>query len=293
MIRAVVTDMDNTLYSWVDYIVPSLEAMVGSLCTTTGFPRIRVVQALKEVYERYESNEYPFAIQESSLYAAFHYDFESFHNLVITPAREAFRSARHKYLRPYAHVLETLTELKRAGIPVVALTDAPRNPAERRVASMKLDEHLGAVYTLPAFPFPDTGVGKDVIERERAGGVKLACPVYELPREQEKPDPRGLQRICADLGVPPSEVMFVGDSLVKDVPLAQAVGTIDAWAEYGTYVSAEYRERLAVISAASATRRHLQHADGRERRPPSIRLSGFDQVLKIALESRSRVSAVA
>ena len=59
--RAVVTDLDNTLYPWVDYIVPSLEAMVASLVTTTGLPRIRIVQALKAVYTKYESNEYPFA----------------------------------------------------------------------------------------------------------------------------------------------------------------------------------------------------------------------------------------
>lgn len=33
--------MDNTLYSWTDYIVPAVEA--------THMPRIRVVQALKAV----------------------------------------------------------------------------------------------------------------------------------------------------------------------------------------------------------------------------------------------------
>ena len=293
MIRAVITDMDNTLYSWVDYIVPSIEAMVGSLCTTTGLPRIRVVQALKEVYERYESNEYPFAIQESNLYSTFHYDFDSFENLVITPAREAFRVARRKYLVPYRDVLSTLAELKKNGIKVVALTDAPRNPAERRALMMKLDEQLHAIYTLPAFPFPDSGVGRDVVEREKAGGVKLACPVIELPRDHEKPDPRGILRICSDLGVAPSEAIFVGDSIVKDVPLAQAVGVLDAWAEYGTYVSAEYKERLAVISAASAMRRNLQQADMLKRKPPTVRLSGFDQVLPLALESRRQVSKVA
>jgi phosphoglycolate phosphatase len=293
MIRAVITDMDNTLYSWVDYIVPCLEAMVGSLCQTTGFPRIRVVQALKEVYERYESNEYPFAIQESNLYQEFHYDFDSFDNLVITPAREAFGAARRKYLRPYRHVPETLEKLKKAGIPVIALTDAPRNPAERRVQTMKLDEHLAAVYTLPAFPFPGTGVAQEIVERERAGGVKLACPVLELPRDHEKPDQRGLLRVCKDFGIEPREVLFVGDSLPKDVAIAQATGALDVWAEYGTYVSAEYRERLAVISAASATRRHLQHAASSESRPPTVRISGFDQILHLVLESRSRIPAVA
>jgi phosphoglycolate phosphatase len=158
---------------------------------------------------------------------------------------------------------------------------------------MKLDEHLAAIYTLPAFPFPDSGVGKDVMQREKAGGVKLACPVYELPRDFEKPDPRGILRICSDLGVQPAEVLFVGDSIVKDIPLAQAVGALDAWAEYGTYVSAEYKERLAVISAASAMRRNLQQADMLKRKPPTVRLSGFDQVLPLALESHGRVSKVA
>ncbi|HEY3446686.1 MAG TPA: HAD family hydrolase [Myxococcales bacterium] len=292
MIRAVVTDMDNTLYSWVDYIVPCLEAMVDSLCRTTGYPRIKVVQALKEVYERYESNEYPFAVQESSLFQAFP-EFNSFDNLVITPAREAFSAARQRYLRPYKHVVETLTELKALGVPVIALTDAPRNPVERRVLKMKLDGLLTALYTLPAFPFPHTGVAKEILERQKSGGVQLACPVVELPKDYEKPDPRGLLRICADFKLDPKDVVVVGDSQTKDVKIAQVTGALDAWAEYGTYISVEYRERLNIISADSATRRHLQHAQAADARPPSVRLSGFDQVLKLVLESRQRVSAVA
>ena len=46
MIRLVVTDMDGTLYSWVDYIVPAVEALVDSVCRATGWPRLRVVQSL-------------------------------------------------------------------------------------------------------------------------------------------------------------------------------------------------------------------------------------------------------
>ena len=86
--RAVVTDLDNTLYPWVDYIVPSLEAMVDSLVATTGLPRIRIVQSLKAVYGRYESNEYPFAIQESRLFKPYERDFDSFNALVVEPARQ-------------------------------------------------------------------------------------------------------------------------------------------------------------------------------------------------------------
>jgi phosphoglycolate phosphatase len=286
VIRAVVTDMDNTLYSWVDYIVPSIEAMVDSLCRTTGLPRIKVAQALKAVYERYESNEYPFAIQESALYDDFSSDFDSFNKLVITPAREAFSTARRKYLQPYRGVVETLRKLKELEVPVVALTDAPRNPAERRALRMKLDGLLTALYTLPAFPFPDSGIDPEIRKREEAGGIQLGCPVYELPRELEKPNPAGLLRICADLGLEPSEVVFVGDSLTKDVRVARETGALDCWAEYGTYVSAEYLERLAIISAPSATRRHLRHAPDDRTGRPTVRLSCFEQVLEVVMSSR-------
>lgn len=293
MIRAVVTDMDNTLYSWVDYIVPSIEAMVDSLCRTTGYPRIKVAQALKAVYERYESNEYPFAIQESALYDDFSSDFDSFNKLVITPAREAFSTARRKYLQPYRGVVETLRKLKDLEVPVVALTDAPRNPAERRALRMKLDGLLTALYTLPAFPFPDSGIDPEIRKREEAGGIQLGCPVYELPRELEKPNPAGLLRICADLGLEPSEVVFVGDSLTKDVRVARETGALDCWAEYGTYVSAEYLERLAIISAPSATRRHLRHAPDDGTGKPTVRLSCFEQVLEVVASSRANAERAA
>ena len=107
-LRAVVTDLDNTLYPWVDYVVPSLEAMVDSLVATTGLPRIRIVQSLKAVYSKFESNEYPFAIQESELFKPYEADFDSFNALVVDPARRAFKAARDRYLHPYPGVKETL-----------------------------------------------------------------------------------------------------------------------------------------------------------------------------------------
>jgi phosphoglycolate phosphatase len=152
-IRLVVTDMDNTLYSWVDYIVPAVEAMVAAVVQATGLPRLRVVQSLKQVYTRHESNEYPYALQESSLFQEFP-EFGSFDKLVIDPARAAFSEARRKYLKPYKGVVETLGVLKARGIVVVALTDAPRNPAEQRAKRLGIDTLLAELYTMPGFTFP-------------------------------------------------------------------------------------------------------------------------------------------
>ena len=287
-IRLVVTDMDNTLYSWVDYIVPAVEAMVAAVVQATGLPRLKVVQSLKEVYTRHESNEYPYALQESSLFREFP-EFGSFDKLVIDPARAAFSEARRKYLRPYRGVLETLVALKGRGIVVVALTDAPRNPAEQRVKRLGIDGHLAALYTMPGFTFPagpdgSALVAPDILQKEVRGEYRAACPVIELPRHHEKPSQEGLRRILNTYGLEPKEVLVVGDSVRKDVALAQALGCHDCWAEYGTYVSLEYRERLDIISSSAITRRHaasvFEGSDG-QAVVPSHTLSNYAQILGI------------
>jgi FMN phosphatase YigB (HAD superfamily) len=276
--RAVVTDLDNTLYSWVDYIVPSLEAMVASLQLTTGRPRIDIVQSLKAVYTRHESNEYPFAIQESSLFHPYQSDFESFDALVVRPAQRAFSEARRRYLHPYPGVRETLSALRARGVALVALTDAPRNAVESRVRLLELEGLLDGIYVLRGYRLP-RNVNPEIRRRDEAGHYRLKTTrVVELPRAAEKPDPRGLRRVLRDLGLPPEQVLYVGDNVKKDMTLARACGVAGAWAEYGTYVSTEYRERLAVISARKVTQRHVaDEAQGRW--DPA--LSSFTQVLQL------------
>jgi phosphoglycolate phosphatase len=276
--RAVVTDLDNTLYPWVDYIVPSLEAMVASLVATTGLPRVRIVQALKAVYSKYESNEYPFAIQESGIFQPYEADFDSFNALVVRPAREAFRAARDRYLRPYPGVRETLDRLRARGLKVVGLSDAPRNAAELRLKHLKLDGHFDALYTLPGYPLPEN-VDPEIRRKEEAGHYRSRTPVVELPHAAEKPSPDGLARILSDFGLDGREVLYVGDNVKKDMPVAKACGVVGVWAEYGTYVSEEYRERLAIISASSVTRRHV--AEETALRWP-LAISSFTQVASLA-----------
>lgn len=295
MIKLIVTDMDGTLYSWVDYIVPSVEALMESVESSTGWPRVRIVQALKKVYSKYESNEYPFALQDSEIFDTFP-EFDSFNNLVIEPARAAFANARRKYLQLFPGVLDTLTALKAKGIPVVALTDAPRNPVEARSKFLGIDNILDAIYCLPGFTFPEhqdgrPKVSRKIAEKDNRGEYKAKCNVIELPRHYEKPNPEGLLQICKDLGVAPQNTLVVGDAAKKDVAVARKVGAIDCWAEYGTYISQEYRERLETFSAPAITKRHaasVYDAELRAHAPETTyRISNFNQLLGILAEHSS------
>jgi phosphoglycolate phosphatase len=172
---------------------------------------------------------------------------------------------------------------------VVALTDAPRNPAEQRVKRMGLDQWLVALYTMPGFTFPSGPDGSalvapDILQKQEKGEYRAACPAIELPREWEKPNPAGLKKILNTYGLQPFEVLVVGDSIKKDIAIAQELGCHHAWAEYGTYVSLEYRERLDIISSPAITRRHAAHvfesaAQQQAQLAPSHTLSNFSQVL--------------
>ena len=160
--------------------------------------------------------------------------------------------------------------------------------AEQRVKKLGIDQLLTGLYALPGFEFPATPEGekliaRDILSRDERGHYKAACPVVELPRNHEKPNPEGLLRICSDLGIPPDQTLFVGDSVRKDVAVAKAVGALDCWAEYGTYVSHEYRERLDTISANAITRRHaagVMEGDAAAAEPTHA-LSNFAQLLKL------------
>ena len=70
---------------------------------------------------------------------------------------------------------------------------------------------------------------------------------------------------------------MVGDNRAKDGGTARAAGCLWAWAEYGTYLSLEYRERLDVISPRSVTRRHFAEP-GDPALDPDWALSNFMQV---------------
>ena len=85
----------------------------------------------------------------------------------------------------------------------------------------------------------------------------------------------GAPRVLRDLRLAPGQVLYVGDNVHKDMALARSLGVTGVWAEYGTYVSTEYRERLAVISAKKVNARHV--AEESQIRWP-LALSSFAQV---------------
>ena len=279
-IEAVITDADNTLYNWIEYIVPCLEAMVDTLCRVTGYGRDEIVASMKEVFGRRGTNEYAFVLQEAEIFKGLRRDPERFQERVIRPARFAFNRARKKYLRLYPGVTKTLRTLCNHGVRVFVLSDAPAFPAEQRIKHLGIARYISALYALRSYPLPDENLlDRRIINRIRTGYYRSRIgKIVEMPLEFEKPNPEGIRMLLREENLSPRKVMLVGDNLKKDILIARKVGVADIWARYGTIIRREMLEKLNYYSAPEIQRRNLAQP-GKVSYEPTWTIDRFDQIL--------------
>jgi phosphoglycolate phosphatase len=58
--------------------------------------------------------------------------------------------------------------------------------------------------------------------------------------KMKKPNPRLLADICSREGFKPSDAIYIGDSLVKDISMANDAGVDSVYAEYGRQHDPKY-----------------------------------------------------
>jgi FMN phosphatase YigB (HAD superfamily) len=250
MIKLVISDLDNTLYNWVDYFVPSFSAMLQELVRLTGIDERTLKESFKRVYQRHRTTEYAFAIQELDALVS--------RNAGLTlpevlgkydTAIRAFRRMRRQTLHLYDGVASTLSELRAQGKRIVAHTDAMMFYAESRLRQLGIEEMFDGLvaprdHGLPAGTrFEDVRYYATTGAYEARIGVKTALEPGML-----KPNPKCLLDILRIFGVAAENAVYIGDSLTKDVRMAQLAGVHDIYASYGKHVTPEYYRTLVEIT---------------------------------------------
>jgi phosphoglycolate phosphatase-like HAD superfamily hydrolase len=226
-----VTDMDNTLFDWLEMWYAAFGAMLDRLVADSGVPREQLEDELFAIHQRHGTTEYAFAIQELPSLRARHPPGE-------LPARyaaaiEAYRTMRRRTLALYPGVLDTLRAIRAAGTLVVAYTESRAYYADYRVRALDLDGALDYLYSLPDHALPEGRTASE-IRRYPPEHYRLRQTIHRHTREGAwKPDASVLLGILGDVGAEPAEAIYVGDSLVKDVAMAQAASVVDVFARYG------------------------------------------------------------
>lgn len=236
MIKLLITDLDDTLYSWIGFFIPAFYEMVDELSRILNKEKSELLKEYKEVHQQKGSVEYPYA---TTFLPSVHETYpdctqeELLKNL--NPVFHRFNSVRKKRLHLYPQVKETLTFLSQSAIKIVGYTESAEENGFYRLKKLGVDELFHKIY-----------VSESRYDRPQ---YIPSSPKTKIVHGK-KPNPKLLKEICQQESVSLSEVIYIGDSLTKDVYMAKEAGIISILCRYPCNLeeSKKWYDQLVAIS---------------------------------------------
>ena len=197
MLKAVIFDLDNTLIDFMKMKKLSCEAAINAMIDA-GL-NVKKDKAMKELFALYDK----YGLEEKTIFQKLLNKLQKKVNYeILASGIVAYRRVRAGFLEPYPHVGEVLFELKRTGVKLAIVSDAPRLKAWIRLVSMKINHFFDVVVT-----FDDT--------------------------KEFKPSIKPFEIALKKLKVKPYECLTVGDRPERDIRGAKKLGILTCFARYG------------------------------------------------------------
>jgi FMN phosphatase YigB (HAD superfamily) len=274
-----ITDLDNTLFDWVDLWHACFTAMMCKVVEISGIPFDELKPEIRKVHQRHGTSEYSFLLEELPSVSRKLGGNSALE--VFQPAIEAYRLERRKKLALYPTVAETLLKVKGSGAAVVGYTESMAFYSNYRIRRLGLDGVFDFMFSPEDHDIPASISLQDVRKYSAAHYEFRYTKQKHTPKTSVKPDASVLLKIIDDLGVDKSECVYVGDSPTKDIAMAQDANVAHAYAKYG---KAQHTDAYALLREVT----HWSDADvEREKRigerqvQPNIVLeSDFGQLLR-------------
>ena len=197
MIKAVLFDLDNTLIDFTLLKRKSCDAAVRAMIEAglkTG--KRKALEVLFDLYDMH-GLEHKEIFQKLLLTLTGRVDYH-----IVAEGVVAYRRAKISYVKSFPGTVQTLMRLKRMGMKLGIVSDAPSVNAWIRLVEMGIKDFFDVVVT-----FHETG--------------------------EAKPSPLPFRKALGQLKVRPEECLFVGDYVNKDIRGANALGMKTAFARYG------------------------------------------------------------
>ena len=218
MIKLLITDLDDTLYSWIGFFIPAFYGMVDELSHILNEEKAVLLKEYKQIHQQKGSVEYPYAtLYLPSVINAYPGDTPEELLRKLDPVFHRFNSIRKKRLELYPHVKETLTQISQLGIKIVGYTESAEENGFYRLQKLGIADLFQHVYVSDSqFERPDY------------------LPSSEKTRvvHGKKPNPKLLKQICAQESVSVTEAVYIGDSITKDIYMAKVAGVASVLCKY-------------------------------------------------------------
>ena len=200
-IRAILFDLDNTLIDFIEMKEESVKA--ATLAMVASGLKMKEADAYESLIRTY----FIVGIESDSAFSEFLKDVGQFDHKILAAGINAYLDAKSKFLEPYPNVELVLRKLKRKGIFLAIVTDAPKTKAYQRLLAMGIEPYFRFVVG-----FEDTNNSKNT-------GLPLMLALEML--RKELPD------------ITNSEILMVGDSMERDLDPAKKLGLQTALSKYG------------------------------------------------------------
>lgn len=241
--KALIFDLDNTLYSWMDSFAPAFDAASIYLSQVTKIPLKNIRESFKKVFLQHQSVEVINAIEELDIWdkSCLALD-ENELTQIQKAAQELFFKEFKKHLQLYPNVCNVLMWAKNNGYLLFAFSDARAYWVNFRLTTLSIEGYFDRIYALK-------DEGTSYLENGYLSTFK------QYMQEQCKPNTSVIIEIINNYNLSIQDVYAIGDSKKKDILPANKIGINSIWAKYGMQCSPKCRRIMGSITPWTTSQR--------------------------------------
>lgn len=271
MKKIIITDLDDTLYDWIGYFIPSFYGMVDKIVKITKINKDILLKEFKLIHQSYGSVEYPFATLElPSILNKYDGKSEEDIKKILGGAFHKFNSIRKRNLKLYDGVEDTLKRLFENGITIIGYTESAQENGFYRLKKLGIAQYFKHIYTA-----------------ESKYKINIPLDKKIITVKTKKPDRSVLIDICEKENCDVNDAVYIGDSLIKDVYMAKLANMTSVWVNYSKENNNYYDLLIDITSWTEEDfkrEKYLKEQYISSGEKPDYIISKFPQLLPIILQ---------
>jgi phosphoglycolate phosphatase-like HAD superfamily hydrolase len=232
LVTTLILDFDNTLFDWLRIWYGTFSVLRAEIVARMG-DEMAADNAIRRVHQSNRTSEYRYLFEAL---------FEGSDRGTRPPTRTVARRAT-RLDGLYPEVISSLQEIRKHGTRIVVCTESMERYSTERIFEFGLDGVIDVLFCNRDHP--------DRLNLPASETVRVhlsKTEVRHISEGRSKPDPEILREILKFLGAPAAQTAYVGDSIARDMRMAQEAGVTGLHARYGDTVGRDEFELLKRVS---------------------------------------------